>query len=100
MTGLYLFANRKWSRQKSILVIAATGDLWTYTVVSRKDHFARTAGADEMDPEWEPDASEFEALPWSEVAIWGRAGEDAQRVEEVTKWIVDHFLKVEVGVFD
>jgi hypothetical protein len=53
-----------------------------------------------MDPEWEPDTSEFEALPWSKVAIWGRAGEDAQRVEEVTQWIVDHFLKVEVGVFD
>jgi hypothetical protein len=67
-------------------------------VISRKDHLARTAGADEMNPEWEPDASEFEALRWSKVAIWGRAGEDAQHIEEVTKWIVDYFLKAEVEV--
>ena len=42
----------------------------------------------------------FRILSIAMVAILGRAGEDAQRVEEVTKWIVDHFLKVEVGVFD
>ncbi|KAF8958076.1 hypothetical protein BDZ97DRAFT_2078780 [Flammula alnicola] len=96
--ALYLFANHRWSNQKSVLAIAAVGDCWTYTVISRKDHLAQTAGADEMNPEWEPDAAGFDAMPWSNVAIWGKAGEDASRVEEVQKWLVEYFLEEEVGI--
>jgi len=51
---------------------------------------------DEMDPDWEPNTSSFEALPWSNIAIWGRAGEHAIRREEVMMWIQNHFLPEEV----
>ncbi len=32
--ALYLFANCRWCHQKSVLVIAAMEDIWTYTCVS------------------------------------------------------------------
>jgi hypothetical protein len=68
------------------------GDLWSYTCVSRKDHQARNTGADEKDVEWEPDVSEFEALPWSAVATWGSKGGHHSRVEEVVKSIEVNFI--------
>ena len=51
---------------------------------------------DEIDPDWEPRTSSFGALPWSEVAIWGRGGEHAARREEVIVWIKDYFIPNEV----
>ena len=59
-------------------------------MISRSEHLSRTAKADETNPEWEPDAADFEALPWSNPAVWGKA-RDSGRIDEVIAWIVHRF---------
>ena len=85
-----MFSNRRWSKQKSVLTIAAVGDLWTYTVVSREDHPSQLADADELDPDWEPRVDLFEALEWREPAAFGRAGDSTSHLEEVKKWLANY----------
>lgn len=41
-------------QQKSVLTIAAVGDLWSYTVLSRADYASQIADADESNPDGNP----------------------------------------------
>ena len=73
----YFFTSSRWRHQQSIFVIAAVGDHWTYTVISRmQENGKEVVDGDslENDPDWEPSLEEwkFEAVEWSPIVVWGK----------------------------
>lgn len=71
------------------MVIAAVGDHFTYTSISRVkevfDEEGRPYHGDDQD--WEPDLnqSKFEALDWSPILVWGKP-ESEPVIEVMTTW--------------
>ena len=91
MQAAYLFRSPRWKHQNAVLAIAAVGDWWTWTVVSR----IREASDGDDDVEYEPSMVQqernFKASPWSTCYRYGM--EASMRDEaKVVEWVKQRFF--------
>lgn len=77
--------------QLSVIVIAASGDYWSYTVADKGNIVSRNE-ADDDDMDWEPDEDSLDLKygSWSKDVRYGSA--ESAKAESAVKLLIDELF--------